>query len=65
MCKNNEKELSSAEAIVEAISEEDIPAERKTHILEALSEVELIRQGKLPRKSAWDLLKELREQDEE
>lgn len=65
MCDSHKNEKKSAK---NSKGDEDvfktatlkIPETRKTKIYNALKEVEMIRSGKLPRKSARDFLKESR-----
>ncbi|PED94920.1 hypothetical protein COM03_06335 [Bacillus wiedmannii] len=61
MCKEEEKDMPAAEAIVRSISKDSMPKERSHHIEKALKQVELIQKGELPRKSARDFLRESRE----
>jgi hypothetical protein len=66
VCDKEEKDMPTptAEPIdIEALGKA-VPNERIPHILEALNEVELIRQGKLPFKTARDFLRELDDEDE-
>jgi len=59
MCKENKKRIKKGDDLMAKMTLEH-PSLRKPKILDALKEVELIKVGKLPRKSAREFLKESR-----
>lgn len=54
--------MATADTVREINFTNEIPKHIRPQVLKSLKEVELIRQGKIPKKSARDLLKELEEE---
>jgi hypothetical protein len=61
MC-DKEDENMIREKDIESIHNRIIPDNRKKHIIKAFNEVELMEKGILPKKTARQLLKELKEE---
>jgi len=55
MCREEEKEMAIARTV-----DNPIPTTVRKNIAKALSEVEMIKNGKLPKKTARDFLKQSR-----